>query len=103
MKIKDGASIQGLHIKMRPVLIAADAIWKGLGQELVITAGLDGEHSAGSLHYYGRALDFRTHYFTDVEKAKALSFLVMHLDEVDGQPYDVILHDTHIHVEYDPR
>jgi len=98
MKIKEGASIQGLDIRMRPALIVADRIWKELGQELVVTSGLDGEHSAGSLHYYGRAVDFRTRYFNEREVADAKLFLSRAL----GPDFDVILHSTHIHVEYDP-
>lgn len=99
MQIKEGAIIAGLDIKMRPVLINADKIWKELGQELVITAGLDGVHSAGSLHYYGLAVDLRTRYFSEEEKEVAASRLMSDL----GSDYDVITHSSHIHVEYDPR
>lgn len=99
MKIKEGAALAGLDIKMRPALINADAIWAAHGQELVVTAGLDGEHSAGSLHYYGLALDFRTRYFgTEQTQVIAKS-----LREALGSDYDVVVHPSHIHVEYDPR
>ncbi len=63
MIIKPGAIIAGLHPVMRSVLREADKIWKAHGEELVVTAGLDGTHSAASWHYYGLALDFRTKYF----------------------------------------
>jgi hypothetical protein len=100
MKIKPGASLQGLNLVMRPALIVADRLWKHHGQELVVTAGTDGEHSAGSLHYYGQAIDFRTNYFTET-KAKMLSEeLRRQLTGVDNH-FQVILHSTHIHVEYD--
>lgn len=99
MKIKDGAILVGLDIKMRPALIAADKIWAVLGQELIVTAGLEGEHSAGSLHYYGLALDFRTRYFTDIEAQDAESRLRNSL----GSDFDIIRHSTHIHCEYDPK
>jgi len=99
MKIKEDAVLAGLDMKMRKALIAADEIWTAGDQELVVTAGLDGEHSAGSLHYYGLALDFRTRYFTpEVKQAVA-----KRLREVLGRDYDVIEHSTHIHVEYDPK
>lgn len=98
MKIKDGVNIQGINIKVRPILIAADKIWKKYGQELVVTSGMDGTHSAGSLHYYGLALDLRTRYFNAVTKEK----VVKKLQEVLGCDYDVISHHSHIHVEYDP-
>jgi hypothetical protein len=99
MKIKENASIQGLNIKMRPVLIWADKIWEEHGQELVITAGLDGAHSAGSLHYYGLALDLRTRYFDAETKHLVYAKLKSSL----SRDYDVILHGSHIHVEYDPK
>ncbi len=115
MKIKKGVILQGLQIEMRPVLKQADKIWTSLGQELVITSGLDGVHSAGSLHYYGYALDFRTNYFSDIEKQKAYNMLMdwkksnnfyfnMETDEYDySRSYDIILHKTHMHVEYDRK
>ena len=98
MQIKEGASLQGLDIKMRPVLLAADRIWKGRGQELVVTAGTDGTHSAGSLHYYGLALDLRTRYFAPGEVGN----VVIQLREALGADFDVIKHASHIHVEFDP-
>lgn len=99
MKQKEGVILAGLQIEMRPVLVQAKDVWLRLGQELVVTSGLEGEHSAGSLHYYGYAVDLRTRYFTDVEKREAYDYLVARL----GVTYDVIWKPTHIHVEYDPK
>lgn len=96
MKIKQGANIQGLDIRIRPALIVADKVWKELGQELVITSGLDGEHSAGSLHYYGLAVDMRTRYFSDSEKKRAAEALRQGL----GEGFDVVVESSHIHVEF---
>lgn len=98
MKIKEGASIVGLNIVMRQVLIASDRIWAEHGQELVITSGRDGIHSAGSLHYYGYAVDLRTRYFKDQDEVEQV---YKQLRLALSSDYDVILHDTHIHVEYD--
>ena len=100
MKIKPGANIEGIDIRMRPALIYADKLWRELGRPegVTVTCGMDGEHSAGSLHYYGLALDFRTHYFGTVEKMKAANALEHSL----GSDYDVIVHGSHIHVEFDP-
>lgn len=96
MKIKEGASLQGLDISMRHALIKADKIWNELGQELVITSGTDGEHSAGSLHYYGLAVDLRTRYFSDEEKSIAYGRLIK---ELEWMGYRVISEPTHIHIE----
>lgn len=96
MKIKDGVLLAGLQPSMRKALKEADRIWQQFGEELVITSALDGEHSAGSLHYYGYALDFRTRYFSDYEKARVFE----HLCNSIGKTYTVVHHQTHIHVQY---
>ena len=100
MKIKEGVKIEGLHIKMRPVLIACERIWKENGQELVVTSGLNGIHSAGSLHYYGRAVDLRTRYFDSRERIDRIAEMVR--TEL-GQDYDVVVENSHIHAEWDKK
>jgi len=99
MKIKSGAVLAGLSIKMRPALIAMDRIWKNHGQELVITAGLDGTHSAGSLHYYGLAVDARTRYFDKQTQMK----IKKELDDELGLNYDVVIEASHLHLEFDKK
>jgi len=111
MQFKEGIWMPGLHEKMRKVMVNAEAIWAAHGEELVITAALDGLHSAGSLHYCGRALDLRTSYFSDQQAVACATTLRASL----GRDYDVVLHkhkynniggmikSGHIHVEYDPK
>ena len=65
----------------------------------VITEGTGGEHSKGSLHYVGLALDFRTRDMTD----KMAEVLVMKIKESLGDQYDVVLEKDHIHVEFQPK
>lgn len=107
MKIKEGASLAGLHEKMRIVMINAEAIWAAHNQELVITSGLDGTHSPGSLHYCGQAVDMRTSYFTDREATACATTLRTIL----GDEYFVLNHPHryadngdlipgHIHADY---
>ncbi len=73
------------------------------GKELVVTCGTNGVHSAGSLHYYGLAIDFRTKYFTKGVAEK----VARELRKALGPKFDVIVHRTkfsnHIHVEFDPK
>ncbi len=99
MQIKSGASLNGLKDEMRPALIAANAIWQEYGKELVVTSGTDGCHSAGSLHYYGYALDFRTNYFNDEQKKTVGEKLKRVLSEFH-QNFVVAIEDTHIHVQF---
>jgi hypothetical protein len=97
MKIKSGVDMSGLRIEMRAPLKIADRLWRERGQELVVTSALDGEHSAGSLHYFGYALDFRTRYFDE----QTVKELADNLRNKLGSHYDVIIHSTHMHVEYE--
>ena len=99
LKLKRGVILAGLHIKMTPALKAADKIWESYGQDLVVTGGLDGAHSAGSLHYCGRALDLRIWGFSSLE----IIDIAQNLKATLGDDYDVVTHKTHIHVEYDPK
>jgi hypothetical protein len=99
MKIKENVIMAGLQLPMRLAMMKANEIWEDLGQELVITSALDGEHVSGSLHYFGYALDFRTRYFDKKKRLLAYRLLADAL-KIYGNDYRVILHDTHIHVEY---
>jgi len=98
MRIKRGASIQGLDIAMRPLLIAAERVWQRHGAECVITSGLRDYDLFESLHPWGLAVDLRTYYFEDPE---AIVRELYEEPEVTSD-YDVIFHRNHIHAEYDP-
>jgi hypothetical protein len=102
MELKnENINIYGLKVQMQPVLKHAENIWRQYGHELVITSARDGVHSAGSYHYYGFAVDLRTHYFKPQNKhwliAAKLRKQLLHYSDF----YDVVVHPTHIHVEYD--
>ena len=100
MKVKDDSvNIWGLQKEMQPVLKWADVLWKEYDEELVITSARDGIHSAGSLHYYGLAVDMRTRYFEPYE----IEEIATELRNTLGPDYDIIVHKTHLHAEYDPK
>jgi hypothetical protein len=88
--------------------------------ECWLTAGSDGKHKPNSKHYSGEALDFRTHNVpaqlrtviaTDVAKTLIGRVFdgrhgrVKMIYQSPGNPtlYDVVLHKTHMHVEYDVK
>lgn len=65
----------------------------------VLTSGKDGKHKEDSLHYLGRAGDFRTrHVLPDI-----MQRIVARIKRELGMAFDVILEDDHLHVEYDPK
>ena len=97
IKVKTGVDVRGLHLKMWEAVYLILPIFKRHKTALVITSALDGEHSHGSLHYVGLAIDIRKRdldFATDVfyEILKALP---------DG--YDVVNESTHFHIEWQPK
>jgi hypothetical protein len=95
MKVKAGVIIQGLAPCMRKALIVCERIYHRHGTQFVITSGLDGCHSAGSLHPYGYAIDCRTRDLKSEEnRIEVYEQLKSELNE-----YDVVLEKDHIHIE----
>jgi hypothetical protein len=80
--------------------ITAEPIFVAAGQELVITSGTDSKHMEKSLHYAGRALDFRTR---DLKDLPAVTAVAQSLKGALDRAYDVVVEKDHIHVEYDPK
>jgi hypothetical protein len=88
--------------KIKTAMNIADALSQAIaGKEIFITAILDGEHMEGSKHYDGDAFDIRILYgmYTKAQ----VQDLVQNLRDNLGKDYDVVLHKTHIHIEYDPK
>lgn len=98
MKFKNGVILE-VNKEISKIFPVIDQIWKDHGQEAVITAGIDGKHMSGSKHYKGDAIDLRTRYFTELEVISVIGALREKL----GNDYDIVLHSTHIHIEYDPK
>jgi hypothetical protein len=99
IQLKDGVTLAGLRPEMQHVLIVADEIWLEHGKQVTITCHMDGGHSPTSLHYSGYALDIRSRIFGKEEQVVVMDKL---RDEL-GRDYDVVLHSTHFHIEYDPK
>lgn len=78
---------------------AAHDIYQSLGHDLIITSLHDGKnsHRPDSYHFKDLAVDIRTHILTTGQKKE----VKRRLENMLGIRYDVILHDTHIHIEYD--
>ena len=99
MKYKEGVIRKGLHPAMRRVEKIVDEIWPMFGVEAVMTSGLDGDHSQWSWHHYGCAADFRTRDLIPPHVHMVAAALRDRL----GVPYQVVIEDDHIHVEFDPE
>jgi len=100
IRLKPGVSLAGIREVMRPVLIAAEKIWRDQSYgDPIVTSACEGEHSGASWHYYGKALDFR---WPTLDKARQ-GVLASLLREKIGPKYDVVPEGSHLHVEYDPK
>lgn len=105
MIIKEGVDLSGLKLVMVNILPDLERIWIGHGREegVTITAALDGAHRVGSKHYEGLALDLRTYYWTEEEQEMVYNNLLAVINLLYCDDFDVVLHKTHIHIEYDPK
>jgi hypothetical protein len=103
--LKDGADIDNFSDEMEDSLDEVVTAERLDLPHVVITAGSNGAHSAGSLHYSGNALDLRANNITDAQAQTWADDLQSAL----GSDYDVVFEhfasdprNDHVHVEYDP-
>lgn len=100
VEIKEGVSLRGLRPETFYAIERAKEVFAELGYPVTtLTAGVDGSHSNGSLHYVGCAVDFRTRHI-EIDKLPALR---AELGRRLGAEYDVVLEKDHIHVEFQPK
>ena len=121
MRLKKGASLEGITAPTKTAVETTDVIYLAYGQELVITSGSegspdDGVHLKASKHYTGEAFDCRIRNIVkkltvpvtsdsvvdaiDMNKVRAI---VKEMRSDLGENFDVVLESDHIHVEFDPR
>ena len=102
MKIKSGKGAARVH-GIRPELVLSaiiiNQVYRDNASDPMITSGVDGKHSRGSLHYQGSALDFRTHDLLPSVQKKILDEIKQRL----GDDFDVVLEKDHLHVEWQPK
>jgi len=60
LTLKPDVRIFGLRPEIVLAILVAERAYAEIGCELMLTSGVEGTHSAGSLHYAGSAADFRT-------------------------------------------
>ena len=97
IRIKKGVILTGLSLEMWEVVPLVHVIF--YPHWLTITSGLEGKHGDNSLHYVGKALDFRTRHLDDEGKR----LVTFRCKEFLADAYDVVLEKTHLHIEYHPK
>lgn len=105
MKLKSGVRLTDLSPQMVLAASVIEAVFHSFGVECVITSANDSKHSEHSLHYKGRALDFRTKYEALNGREEELRDAVKNSL---GPDFDVVIESVgsdneHLHCEYDPK
>ena len=101
--LKAGVRLAELQPQTVLAMLIVHSILARSGTQCVITSCNDSKHSDASLHYQGRAFDFRTKTYKFDKQA-----LIQEIRAALGEEFDVLLEDEdgpnqHAHVEYDPR
>ena len=105
MRCKEGVTLFGVKPEMVIALSIINEVYKEVvGQGVTITAVTDGKHK-GHQHSLGYAIDCRTRdddsitQWSNATKQK----LARKIRERLTDEFDVVVHSTHIHVEFDIR
>jgi hypothetical protein len=102
LQLKDGVSLNNIRHEAALMIPVCVNIFGMHGVEAIITSGTDGTHSPNSLHYKGLALDWRTRHLEGGSTGAEAGIVRRQIAAALGPKYDVVLEQTHIHVEYDP-
>lgn len=104
MELKYGVKLTDLSPQMVLAAMVVAAVCDQFNVPCCITSANDSRHSDRSLHYKGKALDFRTKYpeldgKEEIFKSAVASRLGIEFDVVlEGVGTD----NEHLHVEFDP-
>jgi uncharacterized protein YcbK (DUF882 family) len=97
--LKPDVRIAGLRPEIVLAVLIAERAYAEADCELMLTSGIEGAHSRGSLHYAGSAADLRTQS-VPLEKLKPL---VERIRIALGPDFDVVLESNHLHIEFQPK
>jgi hypothetical protein len=96
MRLKRGVNIEGVHWKMFSAMFIIAPILEALGQECVVTSGVEGHHSRTSRHYIGCALDFRNRDLSHADRLVVRDKMQAEL----GAEFVVINEGNHFHIQW---
>ena len=100
MRIKSGVRFASPEMAMMMATLVVQQVYVELDSRgtcrLVVTGAVEG-HKHPSKHIYGGGLDFRTRDLSGVNKGEFARLCRYRL----GDGFDVVLEESHLHVEYD--
>lgn len=94
--IKKGVRAHGIRPELVLAIMIAHQVYSDMDHEFIITSVIDGKHMRASIHYTGGAFDVRS-------PASRADVYRNRIAEALGEDFDVVLEDTHIHVEWQPK
>ena len=97
IKLKPGVRIAGIRPEITRALQIAAGLFAAENLDCVVTSVVEGRHGRNSLHFVGLAVDLRRRGLSDAKKFSS------DLRKALGADFDVVLEETHIHVEFQPE
>lgn len=97
MKRKKGVRIGGVQPEMVVAMLLVEPVLDSYNQEMVLTEITGGMHSETSRHYSGFAIDVRT---WQLQEDDTVEDCAAKIREALGCEYKVIVHETHIHIQF---
>lgn len=95
------AKVKGMQPEILLAIIITEQLMRRMYErDLTLTSITDGhKDKPKSLHNSGYAFDMRTWSMNEVEETK----FAKELSQLLGEEYDVVVEESHIHVEFDPK
>ncbi|GAB5451823.1 MAG: hypothetical protein Hals2KO_21510 [Halioglobus sp.] len=96
---EQAVELDGLQPETVLAILITYLVFTNHGYEFCLTSVKDGVHGNKSLHRFGYAFDSQTHHIP-LDTSKMIETTVR---QCLGREYDVVLKETHLHVEFDPE
>lgn len=107
LKFKKGVKVVGIRPEMMIFLIVALGVADDAGlAELWVTSVVEGKHRRGSLHFIGQGIDLRNRESTGELKRWPKKFTERFARTLRNRltsEYDVVVSETNIHGEFQPK
>jgi hypothetical protein len=102
MNKTDSAVVLSLRNEISIAVLVVDVYVRMLTTKIpVLTAGADGKHMKGSRHYKQSAIDVDWEPWG--KPPENIEEVASAVRTALGRDYDVVEHETHLHVEWDPK